>query len=317
MLPIFLEKLNIGSIHVYSPRATIFVCGGKTEEDLKLPPNSIRDALLRADQLPAITKSQLFVVEKVTESFLREGVYGDFYQFENDMAQVCDLVLLISESPGSFTELGSFTRDKEVANKLFTIIRNCHFGDGSYIDVGPIKYLEDNQRGSVFVVSDAEYSIDESNYATIDTDLLAKRLRDPVIARINTAKEHTLFDRKRNGHLCKLVTGLVQEFGALETGEIQEMLNFLDVPNDQITAEKIIFCGKTVDWIRTDRRGLRTFVLPNISKRATKFAFVDETIPSSTERRRLQIMQNWERNDPERRTAIAANIAAMSEEVAA
>ena len=317
MLPIFLEKLNIGSVHVYSPRATIFVCGGKTADNVELPPNSIRDALLRAGQLPTITKSHLFVVEKVTESFLREGVYGDFYQFENDMAQVCDLVLLISESPGSFTELGSFTRDEEVANKLFTIIRNCHFGDGSYIDVGPIKYLEDNQRGSVFVVSDADYSIDESDYTKVDTGLLADRLRDPVIARINTAREHTLFDPRRNGHLCKLIAGLVQEFGALETGEVQQVLDFLGVPADQTTAEKIIFCGKTVDWIKTDRRGLRTFVLPNVSKRAAKFAFVDDTIPSSTERRRLQIMQNWEENDVERRTAIAANLTAMSGEKAA
>lgn len=293
MLSIFLEKLDIGSIHVYSPRSAVFVCGGKQEEDGQLPPKSIRDALIRAGELPSITKSTLFVVEKVTNQFLREHVYGDFYEFENDMAQVCDLVLLISESPGSFTELGSFTRDAEVARKLFTVIRNVHFGDGSYIDVGPIKYLEDKQAGSVFVVSDDEYVIDESDYGKLNTELLAERLREPVRKRMERAKEHTQFSKDRNGHLCKLVVGLVQDFGALEISEIQGVLDFLEVPADQTCAEKIVFCGKTVEWLQTDRRGLRTFVLPSVEKRAAKFAFADDEISSSTERRRLQIMQYW------------------------
>lgn len=315
MLPKFLEKLDIGGIHVYSPRSAVFVCGGMQEPNIELPPKSIRDALLRSGNLPNITKSTLFVVEKVTNQFLAENVYGDFYEFENDMAQVCDLVLLISESPGSFTELGSFTRDEEVANKLFTVIRNVHFGDGSYIDVGPIRYLENKQNGSVFVVSDNDYVIDDSDYGRLNTDLLVSRLREPVRNRMELAKEHTHFSKERNGHLCKLIVGLVQDFGALEVSEIRSVLDFLKVPNNQTSAERIIFCGKTVEWLQTDRRGLRTFVLPAVEKRAAKFAFVDNEISSSTERRRLQLMEYWQEHDEERRIAIAANAAAR--EVAA
>jgi hypothetical protein len=307
MLPTFLENLNVGSIHVYSPRPTIFVCGGKTAQSAAMPPESIRDALLRANVMGAITKANLFIVERITESFLRERVYDDFYEFENDMAQICDLVFLISESPGSFTELGSFVRDTEVANKLFTVIRSTHFWDGSYIDVGPIKYLENNQNGSVFVISDQDYRVDEADYSKLDTQLLARRLEEPVRHRLKAAREHKQFAKGRNGHLCKFVVGLVQDFGALEIAEIQNALDHLRIGKDQTTAERLVFCAKTIDWVRADRRGLRTFILPNTNKRAAKFVFNAGPIPTSTERRRLAIRDHWQATDEERVTAILAN----------
>src|SRR5690606_9221493 len=122
------------------------------------------------------------------------------------------------------------------------------FWDGSYIDVGPIKYLENNQNGSVFVISDQDYRVDEADYSKLDTQLLARRLEEPVRHRLKAAREHKQFAKGRNGHLCKFVVGLVQDFGALEIAEIQNALDHLRIGKDQTTAERLVFCAKTIDW---------------------------------------------------------------------
>ena len=315
MLPTFLENLDVGSIHVYSPRSTIFVCGGKQSEAADSPPSSIRDALLRAGTLSRITKSKVFIVEAIQRQFLNEHVYGDFYEFENDIAQICDLVFLISESPGSFTELGSFTRDEEVANKLFTVIRQKHFDEESYISVGPIRYLDNKHNGSVFVIPDDDYRIRDGDYSDIDHDLLSGRLRVPVSERMERAREHTQFNQGRNGHLCKLLTALVQEFGALEMNELVAVLEALQVPNPQVLAPRLIFCAKTVEWVRTDRRGLRTFILPSATNRSAKFQFAEGPISNSPERRRVGLREYWRATDEERYAAILAG--GMAPEAAA
>lgn len=306
MLPTFLENLDVGSIHVYSPRSTIFVCGGKQSASADVPPSSIRDALLRAGTIARITRSKIFIVEEIQRQFLNERVYGDFYEFENDMAQICDLVFLISESPGSFTELGSFTRDDEVAKKLFTVIRQKHFDEESYISVGPIRYLDNNQAGSVFVIPDDDYKITDGDYSEIDHELLGGRLRAPVSERMERAREHTQFNRGRNGHLCKLLTALVQEFGALEMNELIAALEALGIADAEILAPRMVFCAKTVEWVRTDRRGLRTFILPNAANRSAKFQFADGPIPNSPERRRVGLREYWRAADEERYAAIIA-----------
>jgi hypothetical protein len=107
-----------------------------------------------------------------------------------------------------------------------------------------------------------------------------------------------------------LIVGLAQEFGALDIEEVKEVLKFLEIPAEKTSAERVIFCGKIVDWLKTDRRGLRTFVLPKVQKRAAKFAFKDDEISRSTERRRFEIMEYWKEHDVERSTAILENSAA-------
>lgn len=307
MLPTFFANIDVGSTHVYSPQPVIFVCGGKQEDDQSKPPSSIRDALIRGNVFPKISSARLFIVETITDSFLRDQSYTNFYEFENDMAQICDLVFLISESPGSFTELGSFTRDAEVARKLFAVIRNKHFSEQSYINVGPLKFLDRYHFGSVFVADDGYYNIDEADYSKLHIDLLADGLQVPVKKRMETSKEHTRLNLERNGHLCKLLVALAQEFGAIEKSEISRVFECLGIDTpDEMTA-RLMFCAKTVEWVRIERRGVRTFVLPSTSKRAAKLTFMDKALNAPPERRRVEALEYWRSNDGERYELIIAN----------
>ena len=95
MLSTFLNSLDVDSLRVYSPRTAIFVCGGKQAERPQDPPESIRDIILRNNVLDVIPNSRIFIVEEIQREFLLANVYADFYEFENDMAQICDLVFLV------------------------------------------------------------------------------------------------------------------------------------------------------------------------------------------------------------------------------
>lgn len=203
-------------------------------------------------------------------------------------------------------------RDPEVARKLFAVIRSAHFDDGSYISVGPLRHLDKYYAGSVFVVSDNEYNFDANDLSRFRTDRLAERIKAPIDAKLASSREHTKFERQRRGHLCKFLTALIQEFGALQMQELAAALESLGITEAPAVADKLIFCAKTMEWVRADRRGLRTFILPGAGNRAAKFTFLNDDIPADSNRRRFQLREYWSSNDEERSEAIRENMDALA-----
>ena len=70
--------------------------------------------------------------------FLPIGEYTELLKFEADIAQLAELLLLFSESAGSFVELGMFVMDDEVSPKLMVVIDDDNHDEQSFITLGPL-----------------------------------------------------------------------------------------------------------------------------------------------------------------------------------
>jgi hypothetical protein len=77
--------------------------------------------------------------------------YSNLADFELNLAQWADLIVLLPSSPGSIAELGMFAMHSKFARKLL-IVFNEKYGRQSYIWNGPIKAAK--PRGSTIVETD-------------------------------------------------------------------------------------------------------------------------------------------------------------------
>jgi hypothetical protein len=140
------SKISIENLRVDISAPIIFVCGGLTDVK-EIEPPSIRDALLRRLVRDRALK---VVFAEDYKDWINDSIYNDLMTFEDDIAQISSLIVLILESPGSLTELGLFSSSIDFISKLLVLVSTEHYDEDSFIKLGPIRYLESMSNSCVY-----------------------------------------------------------------------------------------------------------------------------------------------------------------------
>lgn len=304
MVP-FVEDLSVEKLHVQAPTEIIFLCGGPYTAISESGTVSMRDAFRKVSAHPALGSRDIVLAEDFTRLSVFSAHYEDILEFETDLAQITELIILFCESAGSFTELGSFASAPEIAARLLVFIRDHHWKQDSFIKLGPLRFLMRCFERSVFVIEDSVVGIIGDSVEKIDLDRFKAALDEPLRARISEVKEPSTFDPTRTGHVIKLIVGLVQEYGALEVTEILELLPVFGVHIDKRRLGAYLLCASTVEWIEEQKKGFRDFIVAKADNPAIHFVAKGGALPKNRARRRLLIREHWEENDPPRFRAIS------------
>ena len=136
--------IDIGSrlrTHFLEERApndiSVFLCGGAG-------PNE--DALRRrlGDTIASLKSKYSYAVFYPEDMFL-ELILGhqkqDLLSLENLLAQSVSAVTILLHSPGTFTELGAFANHRALRDKLIVVMDPRYKNKPSFINIGPIRYL--------------------------------------------------------------------------------------------------------------------------------------------------------------------------------
>jgi hypothetical protein len=99
------DDLKLDGVRVFRPSKFMFLCGGYISNDKEAKAKNLRDYLFRVRQIA--DKYNIVLAEKATQLF-RDSEYDDLISFEEDIARIAAVVLVIAESPGSLAELGAF-----------------------------------------------------------------------------------------------------------------------------------------------------------------------------------------------------------------
>lgn len=113
-----------------------FLCGGRGSSRREL----LRDYLAR--HVPDV---RFFNAEDVWAHISHLG-HLNALQMENQLARLADLVLVIVESEGTFTELGAFAASAELREKLLPVLDRKYRAELSFINTGPVKWVDDDSR---------------------------------------------------------------------------------------------------------------------------------------------------------------------------
>lgn len=137
---------------------TVFLCG-PTMKDLAKPSSALRRMILED-----LRRAGFEVVLGEDDGLidLQDSLGGDAQT--NELAFIdkkADAVVLIADSPGSFSELGLFSNHHSSSLRKFPfilLINKSFDGDGSYVSQGPVQLVESGGNIIFTELDNGEYS---------------------------------------------------------------------------------------------------------------------------------------------------------------
>jgi len=143
-------RLDRSALRVRQPHQIIFLCGGLIAKSDDKSLLSVRDYLHRVRPIEKKVGAAIVLAE-VAQQLYRDTTYSDLISFEEDIAKISSVVLVISESPGSLAELGSFSSERIIRQALLVIICEDQSRAESFVRYGPIRRLENGSRSNLGV----------------------------------------------------------------------------------------------------------------------------------------------------------------------
>ncbi|TIQ28391.1 MAG: hypothetical protein E5X48_31460 [Mesorhizobium sp.] len=301
------DRIDLGTIHVKAPSSLIFLCGGKT--DVTQPkPVSLREAFTRIYTAPDLRPYHTIMPEDF-RIFPPHGQYKDILSFETEFAEIVDLVILFSESNGSFTELGAFAMIKEIAERLLVVIDDESYNADSFIRLGPVLFLQNNiGQSSICVVNRSDINIRSiRDVSDLNLGVFENRIVTAINTRKSEVKEPSTFDPERPGHVIKLVVGLIQHYSALTFPEIETLVGPFQVNLKPGKLDDYLLCAINAEWIKKDRRGFVDYycAVPNKGN-AIEYKLKKAASVEPRDRWRAQISEYWKAHDDARFSVIQA-----------
>ena len=120
----------------------LFVCGGSLSD-----PHTMRSQF-RAFADKTLTDFRLFLAEDAQKDYLSDldSQFLNAAEFEENISEIADCIVLFPESPGSYAELGYFAQSKAVRSKLLVVNDASLQGQDSFISLGPIEKVDRHSR---------------------------------------------------------------------------------------------------------------------------------------------------------------------------
>lgn len=88
----------------------------------------------------------------------------DLLTLEKFLAKNSDLIIIVCESPGSFTELGAFVNNNETASKVVVLLQTKFKNAKSFIRQGPVEYIKKRDKNNViYFNNDINLAVEEIN----------------------------------------------------------------------------------------------------------------------------------------------------------
>jgi len=109
----------------------------------------------------------LIFPEDIFDELLYSFHAPDLLSLENLLADSVDAVIMIPESPGSFTELGAFASNEKLRSKLVCVIDEKFKKTKSFINQGPLKLVKQANKSNIVYINPE--NIGKSLYSGIKT----------------------------------------------------------------------------------------------------------------------------------------------------
>ncbi len=225
----------------------VFLCGGRGSKSR----DALRDYFHK--YRPGL---DVFYAEPVWENIARLGE-RDALQMEADLAKLADLIIIIVESAGTFTELGAFSSSPELRQKLLPIVDQHHENDVSFIKNGPLQWV------------DKESHFKPTIFASLDSILTAVDQIDERVERIPPTHSLKVADLSTSPkHLIFFICDLVSVIYPATLEAISYYLGTIapSILSSEINIPTLVGLAVAMDLLRpftlSESEGARTYYAP-------------------------------------------------------
>jgi len=265
--PSFFSSIAIDKCHINLSPHKVFLFGGKMDGDIKTVRSLLYNHILCKNQ----TLFNSLVIVEEFKDWLHDSIYPDLLTFESDLAETASLVVISLESAGAIAELGSFSVNSKLKDKTVIVICDEHHNQDSYIKLGPLRQLKDeNILSYPYQYQDLEESLTEHLEDIVDT----------LVEKLDKNDKSEKFNPHNNGHIAFLIHDLILTCKVLILKEIKLYLKTLGIDRNAHEIQRLIFLLRKLDLIKEERRGHTTYYVlaDNKATKRVSFSSEDETI---------------------------------------
>lgn len=296
----FLSRLDLSKARIKAFEGFVLLCGGASGNEAH-PVRSVRHLIQTelTNGRHSELASRVRLAEE-TKDWFHGGVYSDLVTFEEHLAGLSAVVVLVVETAGSIAELGAFSVSDPFIDRLLVIVSQDHYDQDSFIRLGPIQKIENAARESVLVYDWHERAVGgrlTENFELIRTELadVVSRIRDYVSP---SDREH-VFRANEPSHVMSLICELCDLFGALNESDIAAFLAQLSIDIDGKQLAQYLFLLQKCQMLFIKAKGHgRYFYVQDWSSRVS-FSFL-EGARFNRERLKVDTVAYYESKIPSR-----------------
>lgn len=248
-IDVFKSLVHPASTRIISLPDIVLVFGGK----LGASEESARQMFINWLLVNQHPISRLLRTPEQYEDWNNFEGYDNLIDFEREAGSLAKAIVLFSESPGAFAELGAFCMDSILAERLFVVIDEQNYAAGSFIAHGPIKKIENHHGGVVCAVS----KMDPPKDILPELDLVA----DALSEKINSIPQTTIFNPKQLRDRLLLVMDLVELFGAITVHELQAIMQFMGGDVNRPALERLVKQAERFELISSVKKLAKTYLV--------------------------------------------------------
>ncbi|WP_351124062.1 retron St85 family effector protein [Shewanella sp. T24-MNA-CIBAN-0130] len=281
-------------VPVYQRKRTIFLCGADIKDKTK---GRSKVAKLLTQQQSRI-QYEILYPESLFDDLLAGQGQHSLLALENILANSVDAIILLPESPGSFAELGAFSSNPNLVDKIICISNQKFKNKRSFLNYGPNRLIKASSTGKVFhldydrldcpkqstktfrLISDSITKIQNKNPVkkNVTNILEAQNFILPCIylvekidflslkklLKIATEQDEVMSDIATRSALTKLqsermIMKTTNGYDITSSGEKHIMSIFTDHRLDLVRVELMNFQNRGKSGINYDRMSQRTF----------------------------------------------------------
>lgn len=142
----------------------IFVCG----KDIHTSGDTIRKITIekleqqKTENMYGFRSNNVLCV--ISENLYNQDLAEDLFSFEKMLAEISHKIIIVTESAGTYCELGAFVMDDECRKKTVVINEDKEEFANSFITKGPIKMLESDNEKAVILHNGIDHIKSNSEY---------------------------------------------------------------------------------------------------------------------------------------------------------
>ena len=292
----FFEQVDSKKTRIVASPSFLLVFGGRVSVATADRHLSARNVLVEEISHKHPKVADVLLLPEHFPQWIEFGVYQDLLQFEEDLAYLTSLVVLISESWGAVAELGSFALIPSLAERLLVVIEDGHHDETSFISLGPVRRIEKQYENPAYVVS----SLAPADFAGEVAGLVAT-----IEKRLGEVPKTEQFQSDNPKHALLAIADFVDLFSIVRKKEIKAYLSHLDVQIENATLDRYLFVLEKLEIIQVAKYRTDRYLVPG-PKRGT---FLDYTsAPDAPKfvrlRAKAHVVEAWKRSDQFRMAAL-------------
>jgi hypothetical protein len=311
----WLSSIDVPRIKIKSSPSLIFLCGGSVSGNSS-GFTSCRDIFFNYIKNSKCSfKNKLILAERTFDYFKHSG-YQDLLLFEKDLAELSNLIIIFSESPGSIAEFGSFAVMPKIRDKLLVVLHEDHAEKESFIWRGPALSLN---RFAEEIGKKDPIAVYRWNKTSPSGDLLdysdfkdAPNLEATIESLIAELPKSESFDIERLGHAMILIVELLRVVRIATADDIVNFLSELRLSHSKPSIKRYLSLLSSIDYIVKKRYGNNVFYHSITKNSWVTWAYKKGSLIRDTSRWMTEIINFYFKNDPHKHNALKSFMASRS-----